>query len=139
MEGFFVFDMTNDLVYRFANKEMNEKLLDIAKKNELIAQEETEFKTLTTEVLMQIFNPLLANLRFMLIQFDNSFNYVKCKHGFNMVYNDENFGFLLITISNTKSIEFMQRSMGIYKVNFFLNNSKGFEPAILLKIYKKNL
>lgn len=116
MEGFLVFDMTNDLIYRFTNNEMNDKLIEIAKKNELIAPDETKHEILTTEVLMQIFNPLLANLRFMLIQFDNSFNYVKCKHGFNMVFNDENFGFLLILISNKKSIEFMQRSMGIYKV-----------------------
>lgn len=117
MEGFFVFDMTNDLVYRFSNKDMNEKLLEIAKKNGLIAAEEKSHETITSDVLMQVFNPLLANLRFMLIQFDNSFNYVKCKHGFNMVFDDENFGFLLIAINNTKPIEFMQRSLGMYKVN----------------------
>lgn len=119
MEGFFVFDMSNDLLYRFTNNEMNEKLMEIAKKNGLISEIETAHECLTIEVLMQVFNPLLANLRFMLIQFDNSFKFVKCNHGFNMVFNDENFGFLLVTISNTKSIEFMQRSQGIYKVEKF--------------------
>lgn len=140
MEGFFVFDMANDLVFRFTNSEMNDKLIEIAKKHELLAPEVTAHETLTTDVLMQIFNPLLANLRFMLIQFDNSFNYVKCKHGFNMVFNDENFGFLLVTISNIKSIEFMQRSMGVYKVKFpikFL--TKNFLPLVCRKIYKAKI
>lgn len=116
MEGFFIFDMANDLVFKLSNEEMNEKLLEISKKNGLLPNDEASHEKLSPDILMQIFNPLLANLRFMLIQFDNSFNYVKCKHGFNMVFDDENFGFLLVTISSTKSIEFMQRTQGAYKV-----------------------
>jgi Hermansky-Pudlak syndrome 1 protein len=49
----------------------------------------------------------------MLIQFDNSFNYVKCEHGFNIVF-DEYFGFMFITVNSTRSIEFMQRSQGVF-------------------------
>lgn len=56
-------------------------------------------------------NSLISH-RFMLIQFDNSFNYVKCQYGFNMVF-DEYFGFMFITISDEKSIEFMQRAQGV--------------------------
>lgn len=118
MEGFFIFDMSNDLVFKFSNEGMNEKLLNIAKKNGLLHSDETSHHKLSADVLMQIFNPLLANLRFMLVQFDNSFNYVKCKHGFSMVFDDENFGFLLVTISSTRSIEFMQRTQSVYKVVF---------------------
>lgn len=112
MEGFFIFDMSNDLLFKYSNDEMNEKLSEIAKKNGLLQDKEQ----LSSDVLMQIFNPLLANLRFMLIQFDNSFNYVKCKHGFNIVFDDENFGYLLVTVSSIKSIEFMQRTQSVYKV-----------------------
>ncbi|KAG5683849.1 hypothetical protein PVAND_013112 [Polypedilum vanderplanki] len=115
MEGFFIFNMANDLVYQFSNNKMNEKLSNLAKNVGLISDEVAPQENLSSDVLMQTFNPLLANLRFMLIQFDNSFNYVKCKHGFNMVFDDESYGFLFITISNTKSIEFMQRSQGVYK------------------------
>jgi hypothetical protein len=118
MEGFFIFNMASDLVFHFSNKLMNEKLATIARNIGLFGDEaaQRESSFLSTDVLIQIFNPLLANLRFMLIQFDNSFNYVKCKHGFNMVFDDESFGFLFITISDSKSIEFMQRSQGVYKV-----------------------
>jgi hypothetical protein len=116
MEGFFIFNMASDLVYKFSNHLMNEKLSTIARNMRLIEEEMASQANLSSDVLIQIFNPLLANLRFMLIQFDNSFNYVKCKHGFNMAFDDESFGFLFITISDIKSIEFMQRSQGVYKV-----------------------
>lgn len=110
MDGFFAFDLQNDLIFRFINEPMKEKLVTIARKMGVLAADAT---SLSSDVLIHIFNPLLANLRFMLIQFDNSFNYVKCQHGFNMVF-DEYFGFLFITINDDKSIEFMQRSQGIY-------------------------
>lgn len=115
MEGFFIFNMASELVYLFSNKLMNEKLSSIARNMGLIGEEAAAY-SLSSDVIIQIFNPLLANLRFMLIQFDNSFNYVKCKHGFNMVFDDESFGFLFISISDSKTIEFMQRSLGVYKV-----------------------
>ena len=119
MEGFFIFDMSNVLIYKYSNEEMDKKLLQIAQKHELIPPEETSFDLLTSDIHMQIFNPLLANCRFMMIQFDNSFNYIKCKHGFNAVFDDGSAGFFLINISNTHSIEFMQRSQGMYKVTIF--------------------
>lgn len=110
MDGVFVFDSTNDLVFKYANDLMTTKLLSIARKMGVV---EDEAGSLTSDSLIHIFNPLLANLRFMLIQFDNSFNYVKCQHGFNMVF-DEHFGFMFITINDDKSIEFMQRSQGVF-------------------------
>jgi Hermansky-Pudlak syndrome 1 protein len=121
MEGFFVFDVSNDLVFKFCNEKMSNRLYDIAKKTGLVdAGDNLSTGVLIKDVIIQIFNPLLANLRFMLIQFDNSFNYVKCKHDFNMVFDDESFGFLLITICSEKTIEFMQRMQGVYKVRSFL-------------------
>lgn len=109
MEGFFIFDLSNDLVFRCINQPMRDKLITIGRKMGVI----DESGAMTSDTLIHIFNPLLANLRFMLIQFDNSFNYVKCQHGFNMVF-DEYFGFLFITINDTRSIEFMQRSQGVF-------------------------
>lgn len=110
MDGFFVFDMSNDLVFKFTNELMAKKLLSIAVKMGVI---DPEGETLSSDSLIHIFNPLLANLRFMLIQFDNSFNYVKCQHGFNMVFA-EHFGFMFITINDDKTIEYMQRSQGVF-------------------------
>lgn len=110
MDGIFVFDMSNDLVFKYTNEPMKEKLLSIARKMGVVDDEDD---SLSSDSLIHIFNPLLANLRFMLIQFDNSFNYVKCQHGFNMVF-DEHFGFMFITINDDKSIEFMQRSQGVF-------------------------
>lgn len=109
MDGFFVFDLGNDLVFKYTNNPMKEKLISIARKMSVIPED----SELNSDALIHIFNPLLANLRFMLIQFDNSFNYVKCQHGFNMVF-DEYFGFLFITINDDKSIEYMQRSQGVF-------------------------
>lgn len=110
MDGFFIFDLSNDLMFKYLNGPMKDKLLSIAYKMGVI---EPESDVLSSDTLIHIFNPLLANLRFMLIQFDNSFNYVKCQHGFNMVFK-EYFGFLFITINDQKSIEFMQRSQGVF-------------------------
>lgn len=112
MDGIFVFDMSNDLVFRNTNELMKEKLLSIASKMGIVAPNSST-GALTSDTLIHIFNPLLANLRFMLIQFDNSFNFVKCQHGFNMVF-DEFFGFMFITVSDEKPIEFMQRSQGVF-------------------------
>lgn len=112
MEGFFVFDMSNDLLFKYTNKLMCDKLAGIAKKMGLTNQNDEKSDSINSDTIIHIFNPLLANLRFMLIQFDNSFNYVKCQHGFNIVF-DESFGFLFITITDDKSIEFMQRKMGV--------------------------
>lgn len=110
MDGFFVFDMSNDLVFKYMNEPMSKKLLSIAEK---MGVTDPERDTLSSDSLIHIFSPLLANLRFMLIQFDNSFNYVKCQHGFNMVFA-EHFGFMFITVNDDKSIEFMQRSQGVF-------------------------
>lgn len=110
MDGFFIFDLSNDLIFKYANHPMTEKLLTIARKMGVV---DPEAVSLSSDSLIHIFNPLLANLRFMLIQFDNSFNYVKCQHGFNIVF-DEYFGFLFITINDDKSIEYMQRSQGVF-------------------------
>lgn len=112
MDGIFVFDMSNDLVFQNTNELMKEKLLSIAEKMGVVAPDSTT-AALTSDSLIHIFNPLLANLRFMLIQFDNSFNFVKCQHGFNMVF-DEFFGYMFITVSDDKPIEFMQRSQGVF-------------------------
>jgi Hermansky-Pudlak syndrome 1 protein len=112
MDGILVFDVSNDLVYRYTNQPMKEKLHSIALKMGILPPDSTT-AALSSDTLIHIFNPLLANLRFMLIQFDNSFNYVKCQHGFNMVF-DEFFGFMFITVSDDKSIEYMQRSQGVF-------------------------
>lgn len=109
MDGILVFDMSNDLIYRNLNEGLKIKLKAIAKERGLCG----EPATLTTEVFIQIFSPLLANLRFMMIQFDNSFEYVKSELGFNMVFG-EYVGFIFITISDTKSVEFMHRSQGAF-------------------------
>lgn len=122
MDGFFVFDLSNDLVFKYTNDLMKDKLISIAKK--MTVETHDFVNDLTADSLIHIFNPLLANLRFMLIQFDNSFNFVKCEHGFNMVFGDY-FGFLFITINDHKSIEYMQRSQGVYisLVRFLLGPS----------------
>lgn len=105
-----MFDMSNDLIYQNLNDGLQKKLIDLARERRLCESDES---TLSKEIFIQIFSPLLANLRFMLIQFDNSFDYVKCEHDFNMVFG-EYLGFILITISNTRSIEFMHRSQGVF-------------------------
>lgn len=110
MDGIFVFDRGNDLIFKYLNEPMKDKLLSIAIKMGVLAEHSD---SLTSDSLIHIFNPLLANLRFMCVQFDNSFNYVKCQHGFNMVFG-EHFGFQFITINDDKSIEFMQRYQSVF-------------------------
>lgn len=105
-----MFDQANDLVFKYANEPMTDRLLSIAHKMGVVAD---EVDSLSSDSLIHIFNPLLANLRFMCVQFDNSFNYVKCEHGFNMVFV-EHFGFQFITINDERSIEFMQRSQEVF-------------------------
>lgn len=110
MDGILVFDLSNDLIYKNFNEILNEKIIQIANQRGLI---EANTTSLTTESLIQIFTPVLANLRFMLIQFDNSFDYVKCEHGFNIVFG-EHLGLIFITINDTKSVDFMHRSQGVF-------------------------
>lgn len=60
MDGFFVFDLSNDLVFKYANEPMKARLLSIACKMGVMDPEADE---LTSDSLIHIFNPLLANLR----------------------------------------------------------------------------
>ncbi|XP_050090314.1 Hermansky-Pudlak syndrome 1 protein homolog isoform X1 [Anopheles aquasalis] len=113
MEGILVFDQTNDLIYHNFNEAMREKMhkqaLDLG-----LLEEETVCPTqdLNSNVLIQIFSPLLASQRIMMCQFDNAYTSIQMENNLNVVF-DEFLGYVFLEIS-TKEIDLIKRELGAF-------------------------
>uniref|UniRef100_A0AAG5DLD3 FUZ/MON1/HPS1 first Longin domain-containing protein n=1 Tax=Anopheles atroparvus TaxID=41427 RepID=A0AAG5DLD3_ANOAO len=113
MEGILVFDQTNDLIYHTFNEAMREKMLKQAFDLGLL-EEETECPTqdLNSNILIQIFSPLLASQRIMMCQFDNAYTSIQMENNLNVVF-DEFLGYIFLEIS-TKEVDLVKRELGAF-------------------------
>lgn len=127
MDGLFIFDGSNDLIFEKLNDQIKEKLLDSAQKQGLldpvsyfyIFQKKssiwnkwifllkscTSIADIDNNIIMQIFSPLITSQRIMLCQFDNSYSSIQCENNFTIVLEE---------VSNSVNFYFY----GILKVVF---------------------
>uniref|UniRef100_A0A2M4CSJ7 Putative agap011210-pa-like protein n=1 Tax=Anopheles darlingi TaxID=43151 RepID=A0A2M4CSJ7_ANODA len=109
MEGILVFDQTNDLIYHNFNEGMREKMHKQALDLGLLEEETAD---LNSNVLIQIFSPLLASQRIMMCQFDNAYTSIQMENNLNVVF-DEFLGYVFLEIS-TKEIDLIKRELGAF-------------------------
>ncbi|XP_055316402.1 uncharacterized protein LOC129576033 isoform X2 [Sitodiplosis mosellana] len=111
MDGLFVFDQQNDIVFTQLDDKINHRLYELAKKQELLPNDAVEMNEIDTNVVVQLFSPLIASQRIMFCQFDNSYTSIQLKDNMNLVF-EEFLGFLFVCIG-TESVEYQQRYVGI--------------------------
>lgn len=66
---------------------------------------------MSSNVIIQIFSPLITSQRIMLCQFDNSYSSIQCDNNFNIAF-EEFLGYLFLQIGD-KPVEHLQRSLGV--------------------------
>lgn len=114
MDGLFVFDQQNDIVFTRLNGKINHCLHGLAKKQELLPNDTVRFiynkkhcskdpkdfflnheqferDEIDTNVIVQLFSPLIASQRIMFCQFDNSYTSIQLKDNINLVFEEVNF------------------------------------------------
>uniref|UniRef100_A0A182Q7R1 FUZ/MON1/HPS1 third Longin domain-containing protein n=1 Tax=Anopheles farauti TaxID=69004 RepID=A0A182Q7R1_9DIPT len=113
MEGILVFDQTNDLIYHNFNEPMREKMYKQALDLGLLEEESVcPTQDLNSNVLIQIFSPLLASQRIMMCQFDNAYTSIQMEKNLNVVF-DEFLGYIFLEIS-TNEVELVKRELGAF-------------------------
>ncbi|XP_053659123.1 BLOC-3 complex member HPS1 [Anopheles marshallii] len=113
MEGILVFDQTNDLIYHNFNEAMREKMSKQAYELGLLDEESAcPTQQLNSNVLIQIFSPLLASQRIMMCQFDNAYTSIQMDNNLNVVF-EEFLGYIFLDIS-TKEIDLVKRELGAF-------------------------
>uniref|UniRef100_A0A182MXI0 FUZ/MON1/HPS1 third Longin domain-containing protein n=1 Tax=Anopheles dirus TaxID=7168 RepID=A0A182MXI0_9DIPT len=113
MEGILVFDQTNDLIYHNFNEPMREKMYKQALDLGLLEEESVcPTQDLNSNVLIQIFSPLLASQRIMMCQFDNAYTSIQMENNLNVVF-DEFLGYIFLEIS-TNEVDLVKRELGAF-------------------------
>ncbi|XP_053670434.1 BLOC-3 complex member HPS1 [Anopheles nili] len=113
MEGILVFDQTNDLIYHNFNEGMREKMSKQAFDLGLLEEESAcPTQELNSNVLIQIFSPLLASQRIMMCQFDNAYTSIQMENNLNVVF-EEFLGYVFLEIS-TKEVGLVKRELGAF-------------------------
>uniref|UniRef100_A0A182K1A7 FUZ/MON1/HPS1 third Longin domain-containing protein n=1 Tax=Anopheles christyi TaxID=43041 RepID=A0A182K1A7_9DIPT len=113
MEGILVFDQTNDLIYHNFNEAMRGKMSKQAFDLGLLDEESVcPTQELNSNVLIQIFSPLLASQRIMMCQFDNAYTAIQMENNLNVVF-DEFLGYIFLEIS-TKEVDLVKRELGAF-------------------------
>ncbi|RZF32984.1 hypothetical protein LSTR_LSTR008697 [Laodelphax striatellus] len=109
-----VFDNLNDIIYKHYDKKFYLHLRKIGLQQGLISAEDDkeDDDSLSANVIMQLFSPIVTSQRVMATQFGNSYTSIHCKDGTNLVF-DEYMGFLFTLISKEK-VHSMKRSLSVF-------------------------
>lgn len=87
MKCILVFDHLNDVIYTKYNKKFAKHVNTFAKTQKLVPTESLDSKLLTN-VIVQIFSPIVTSQRIMSCQFGNSYTSIQCQDGINMTFED---------------------------------------------------
>lgn len=114
MQCILIFDQLNDVLYSKCNKKFIKHALKIAKMQGLATGEDSDepnCSLLTSNVVIQLFSPIITSQRLMTCQFGNSYTSIQCDDNVNLVFN-EYMGYLFVYIG-TLPVETLQRSLGV--------------------------
>lgn len=113
MNGLIVFNSANDVVYQNLNVALTEKVCNIAITQGLLPDGTvtTPGAALDSNILLQIFSPIISSQRIMHCQFDNAYSSFQCENGFNLVFG-ELLGFSFLKIGQIE-IEQLMRQLGV--------------------------
>ncbi|EDV98218.1 Hermansky-Pudlak syndrome 1 protein homolog [Drosophila grimshawi] len=135
MNGLIVFNSANDVAYQNLNADLTDKICHIAITQRLMP--EGSGSALDSNVLLQIFSPIISSQRIMHCQFDNAYASFQCEQGFNLVFG-ELLGFTFLKIGQL-GIEQLQRQLGVaitltrycYGANLFGSQAGAMQQELL--------
>lgn len=108
MNGLIVFNSSNDVVFKKFNTQLAEKIRNIAQEQELIDSPDTP---IDSNIILQIFSPLVNSQRIMFCQFDNTYSSIQCEENLNFTFGDF-LGFSFIKIGQFP-IEVLRRNCDV--------------------------
>lgn len=134
MNGLIVFNSANDVAYQNLNGPLTEKICSIAIAQGLLP---TPGAPLDSNVLLQIFSPIISSQRIMHCQFDNAYASFQCENGFNLTFG-ELLGFTFLKIGQVE-IEQLMRQLGVamtltrycYGANLFGSQAGAMQQELL--------
>jgi len=107
MNGLIVFNSANDVVFQKLNEPLTQKIRNVANSQGLLRAG----GHLDSNILLQIFSPIVGSQRIMQCQFDNAYSSLQCEQGFNLVFG-ELLGFTFLKIGQIP-VELLGRQMGV--------------------------
>ncbi|XP_034652667.1 uncharacterized protein LOC117891345 [Drosophila subobscura] len=112
MNGLVVFNSGNDVVYQKLNAPLTQKISDVAVAQGLLesAPAPNSSSPMDSNVLVQIFSPIISSQKIMQCQFDNAYSSFQCEKGFNLVFG-ELLGFTFLKIGHVP-VDQLTRQMG---------------------------
>ncbi|KAF5295998.1 hypothetical protein FQA39_LY12770 [Lamprigera yunnana] len=110
MKCLLVFDYSNDVIYTKYNKKFATHINDLAKTQGLIAKE-TKNAKINSNIVVQIFSPIVTSQRIMSCQFGNSYTSIQCQNGLNISF-EEYMGYLFVSIGKD-DINLMKRFLSV--------------------------
>ncbi|KAI8038602.1 hypothetical protein M5D96_008510 [Drosophila gunungcola] len=133
MNGLIVFNSANDVVYQKLNEPLAQKIRNVATTQGLLRSG----GVLDSNVLLQIFSPIVGSQRIMQCQFDNAYSSLQCEQGFNLVFG-ELLGFTFLKIGQIP-VELLGRQMGValtltrycYGANLFASQAGAMQQELL--------
>ncbi|XP_055912010.1 BLOC-3 complex member HPS1 [Eupeodes corollae] len=108
MNGIIVFNSSNDVVFKKFNSQLAQKIHEIAEKQGLIDAPDTP---IDSNIILQIFSPMVSSQRIMFCQFDNTYSSIQCEEDLNFTFGDF-LGFSFIKIGQVP-IEVMRRNCDV--------------------------
>lgn len=133
MNGLIVFNSANDVVYQKLNEPLAQKIRSVATTQGLLQSG----GSLDSNILLQIFSPIVGSQRIMQCQFDNAYSSLQCEQGFNLVFG-ELLGFTFLKIGQIP-VELLGRQMGVaitltrycYGANLFAAQAGAMQQELL--------
>ncbi|XP_026289736.1 BLOC-3 complex member HPS1 [Frankliniella occidentalis] len=113
MRCILIFDHLNDILYTKCNSKFIQHVRKLAKSQGLLPQTESagEESKLSPNIIIQLFSPMVTSQRVMSCQFGNSYTFIQCQDGTNMVF-DEYMGYLFIHIGS-EEVNWLKRGLGV--------------------------
>ncbi|XP_020815082.1 Hermansky-Pudlak syndrome 1 protein homolog [Drosophila serrata] len=138
MNGLIVFNSASDVVYQNLNTPLTQKIQNVAVAQGLVSAGMQEpGSNLDSNILLQIFSPIVGSQRIMQCQFDNAYSSLQCEQGFNLVFG-ELLGFTFLKIGHIP-VEQLGRQMGVaitltrfcYGANLFAAQAGAMQQELL--------
>uniref|UniRef100_A0A1Y1JYQ2 Hermansky-Pudlak syndrome 1 protein homolog n=1 Tax=Photinus pyralis TaxID=7054 RepID=A0A1Y1JYQ2_PHOPY len=110
MKCLLVFDYSNDVIYTKYNKKFASHINDLAKLQGLTSEQNKNAK-ISSNIIVQIFSPIVTSQRIMSCQFGNSYTSIQCDNGLNMAF-EEFMGYLFVSIGQ-EDVAAMKRFLSV--------------------------
>ncbi|XP_034233970.1 Hermansky-Pudlak syndrome 1 protein homolog isoform X1 [Thrips palmi] len=113
MRCILIFDHLNDILFTKCDSKFIQHVRKLATNQGLLPQTESggDDCTLSPNVIIQLFSPMVTSQRVMSCQFGNSYTFIQCQDGTNMVF-DEYMGYLFIHIG-LEEVNWLKRTLGV--------------------------